>query len=82
MTTLSDLKKRLAKLELTKGQTQIVFKMPDGTTRKMLNSRLLQVFTEALPEDGIRGKDYNTVVTSVSNNADSRLVELFRMCLD
>jgi hypothetical protein len=56
--------------------------MPDGTTRKILNSRLLQVFTEALPEGGIRGKDYNTVVTSVSNNADHRLVELFRMCMD
>jgi hypothetical protein len=82
MTTLSDLKKRLAKLELTKGQTLVTFKMRDGTTRTILNSRLLQVFTEALPDDGIRGKDFNTVVTSVSNNADHKLVQLFRMCVD
>jgi hypothetical protein len=82
MTTLSDLKKRLAKLEATTGRYTVTFQMPDGTTRKILNSRLLQVFTEALPEGGIRGKDYNTVVTSVSNNADHRLVELFRMCMD
>ena len=80
MTTIGTLKKRLAKLEANQGRTVVTFKMPDGSIRKMPNKRLLEVFKESLIDDGIKGRDYETVVSSVANDFDNRLIDLFLMC--
>jgi hypothetical protein len=81
MTTVGDLKKRLAKLEANQGRTAVTFKMPDGSIRRMLNKRLLEVFKESLVDDGVRGRDYETLVSSVGNDFDNRLIDLFLMCV-
>lgn len=81
MKTIADLKRRLARLEANQGRTSVTFKLIDGSFRTMTNKRLLEVFAEALPENGIRGYDYETIMFSVANNADHRLVELFKACV-
>ena len=82
MTTLADLRKRLARLEANTGRKVVTFKMLDGSYREMSSSRLLEVFQEGLADEGVKGRDYETVVTNVANNADHRLVDLFKMCVE
>ena len=80
MPTLRELQTRLRKIERAGVSHIVAFTMPDGSIRKLLNSRVLQALYDGFAENGIRSSELETILASVSNNADHRLVELFKMC--
>jgi type IV pilus biogenesis protein CpaD/CtpE len=82
MPTLKELQARLRKIERATGSHLVTFTMPDGSTKKISNSRVLQAMYDGIAEDGIRSREIETILASVSSNADHKLVELFKMCVE
>jgi hypothetical protein len=82
MPNLKELLTRLRKIERATGSHLVTFTFSDGSTKKMLNSRVLQTLYDGIAEDGIRSCDFETIISSVSNNADHKLVQLFQMCFE
>jgi hypothetical protein len=82
MPTLKELQARLRKIERTTGSHLVTFTMPDGSTKKLLNSRVLQAFYDGICEGGIRSRECEIILASVSDNADHRLTSLFKMCVE
>jgi hypothetical protein len=82
MPSLKELQTRLRKIERATGSHLVTFTMADGSTKKLLNSRVLQAMYDGIAEDGIRGPEFETIINSVSNNASHKLVELFQMCVN
>jgi len=77
---LDGLQKRLQKLESNSQHKFILFKMPDGSTRKLPHKDFLDICGQAIY--GIQSPQTDIVRNAVSCNETGRLLELMHMCIE
>lgn len=77
---LNGLKKRLQKLEANSQHKSIVFKMADGSIKKLPHKDFLEVCGQAIY--GVTSPQTDIVRNAVSCNETGRLLELMHMCIE
>ena len=76
--SVGNLLRRLQKLEAETSTKWIVFKMPDGTCKKILRNDYLSACADACW--GNSTPQAEIVINAVSCNESGKLLELMRMC--
>ena len=69
--------KRIEALKSRTASTAIIFVMPDNSRQTIKRSRLLEICNTAV--NGIGSPETETLLTSVSDNSGTRLIELLQM---
>jgi hypothetical protein len=69
--------KRIEALESRTNSTLITFVMADKSRQAIKRERLLEICTEAV--NGIRSLETETLLSSVSDNSDTKIIELLQM---
>ena len=80
MSMLTDLQKRLSMLESVNANTMVRLVMPDGSRKFVKDAKIRDLCSKAL--DGYSTPEIESLLMSVSNNAEHKLIQLLQMVMD